>query len=156
VDDVDRVDSPLVPKLLMGLHDLFDELGRCAFVVALDPAVVSGGLSQINPAWSSAPAFLEKIVQYPFRLPRPTQEQMQRFVVEALNESRLNLPQQAVLDVLDLLPPNPRLGGQLKTDNFWTGKTDNFPRPRLVSSTSMCPPSASPCGLSSASFSVRI
>ncbi len=47
------------------------------------------------------------------------------------------------------------LGGQLKTDNFWTGKTDNSRRPRLVSSTSMCPPSASPCGLSSASFSVR-
>jgi hypothetical protein len=23
-----------------------------------------------------------------------------------------------------------RLGGQLKTDNFWTGKTDNFRRPR--------------------------
>jgi hypothetical protein len=108
VDDVDRVDSPLVPKLLMGLHDLFDELGRCAFVIALDPAVVSGGLSQINPAWSSAPAFLEKIVQYPFRLPRPTQEQMHRLIVETLDESRLNLPQQAVLDVLDLLPPNPR------------------------------------------------
>lgn len=108
VDDVDRVDSPLVPKLLMGLHDLFDELGRCAFVIALDPAVVSGGLSQINPAWSSAPAFLEKIVQYPFRLPRPTQEQMQRLIVEALNDSRLNVPQQALLDVLDLLPPNPR------------------------------------------------
>jgi KAP-like P-loop domain-containing protein len=108
VDDVDRVDSALVPKLLMGLHDLFDELGRCAVVIALDPAVVSGGLSEINPAWSSAPAFLEKIVQYPFRLPRPTQEQMQRLVVEALNESRLNVPRQAVLDVLDLLPPNPR------------------------------------------------
>jgi hypothetical protein len=108
VDDVDRIDSALVPKLLMGLHDLFDELGRCVFVIALDPAVVSGGLSQINPAWSSAPAFLEKIVQYPFRLPRPTQEQMQRLVLEALNESGLHLPQQAVLDVLDLLQPNPR------------------------------------------------
>jgi KAP family P-loop domain len=108
VDDVDRVDSALVPKLLMGLHDLLDELDRCAVVIALDPAVVSGGLGQINPAWSSAPAFLEKIVQYPFRLPRPTQEQMQRLVVEALKESRLNVPTQAVLDVLDLLPPNPR------------------------------------------------
>jgi KAP-like P-loop domain-containing protein len=108
VDDVDRVDSPLVPKLLMGLHDLFDELDRCAFVIALDPTVVSGGLSEINPAWSSAPVFLEKIVQYPFRLPRPTQDQMQRLVVETLNESRLNLPHQAILDVLDLLPPNPR------------------------------------------------
>ena len=108
VDDVDRVDSILVPKLLMGLHDLFDELGRCAFVIALDPAVVSGGLSQINPAWSSAPAFLGKIVQYPFYLPRPTQEQMQRLVVEALKEARLSMPEQAVLDVLDLLPPNPR------------------------------------------------
>src|ERR1044072_4461344 len=42
IDDVDRVDSPLVPKLLMGLHDLFDELKQCAFVIALDPAVVSG------------------------------------------------------------------------------------------------------------------
>jgi predicted KAP-like P-loop ATPase len=108
VDDVDRVDSALVPKLLMGLHDLFDELGRCAVVIALDPAVVSGGLSQVNPGWSSAPAFLEKIVQYPFHLPRPTQEQMQRLVVEAVKEARLTLPEQAVLDVLDLLPPNPR------------------------------------------------
>lgn len=108
VDDVDRVDSALVPKVLMGLHDLFDELGRCAFVIALDPAVVSGGLSVVNPAWSSAPAFLEKSVQYPFRIPRPTEDQMRRLVVEALGEGRLNIPQQAILDVLDLLPPNPR------------------------------------------------
>src|SRR5579864_8121150 len=57
---------------------------------------------------------------------------------------------------IDVHPGDPRiLGGQLKTDNFWTGKTDNFRRSRLVSSTSRCPPSASPCGLSSASFSVR-
>jgi hypothetical protein len=113
VDDVDRVESALVPKLLMGLHDLFDELAHCAFVIALDPAVVSGGLSTINPAWSSAPAFLEKIVQYPFHLPRPTQELMQRLVLEALKEARLSFPEQAVLDVLDLLPPNPRKVKQL-------------------------------------------
>jgi len=44
------------------------------------------------------------------------------------------------------------LGGQFKTDNFWTGKTDIFRRPRLVSSTSRCPPSASRVGLWCASF----
>jgi hypothetical protein len=62
----------------------------------------------MNPAWSSAPEFLEKIVQYPFRLPRLTADQMQRLVVEALRTSRISVPEQAFLDVLDLLPPNPR------------------------------------------------
>jgi hypothetical protein len=108
VDDVDRVESSLVPKLLMGLHDLSDELAQCSVVIALDPVVVSGGLGQVNPAWSSAPAFLEKIVQYPFRLPRPTDEQLKRLVIETLRESKLSVPQEAIIDLLDLLPPNPR------------------------------------------------
>jgi hypothetical protein len=92
----------------MGLHDLFDELTGCAFVVALDPAVVSGGLGQLNPAWSSAPAFLEKIIQYPFRLPRPTAEQMQQLVVGTVKASGVQVPEQTFLDLLGLFPPNPR------------------------------------------------
>jgi len=108
IDDLDRADAALVPQLLMGLHDLFDQVGKCAFVIALDPAVVSSGLGQINPAWSSAPAFLEKIVQYPFWLRDANPEQIRRLATESLRNSGLALPIQAVLDVLDLLPTNPR------------------------------------------------
>jgi len=48
------------------------------------------------------------------------------------------------------------LGGQSKTDNFWTGKTDNLLRPRLVSSTSSLPLGASPSAASYASYEGHI
>jgi hypothetical protein len=108
IDDLDRADAAIIPKLLMGLHDLFDQIGKCAFVVALDPAVVSSGLGKLNPAWSSAPAFLEKIIQYPFWLRDSTDEQIRRLALEAVRSHRPVLPEQAILDVLDLLPRNPR------------------------------------------------
>lgn len=108
VDDVDRADGVLIPKLLMGLHELFDELEKCAVVIALDPDVIAGALGRVNPAWTSAPAFLEKIVQYPFWLSRPSEGQIRSLIAEALRESRVAVPEKSVLDLLDLLPKNPR------------------------------------------------
>jgi hypothetical protein len=108
VDDVDRADPVLVPKLLMGLHDLLSELPGCAVVVALDPGVVSGSLGSVNPGWSSAQAFLEKIIQYPFHLPSLTEERRRQLVLQALQQSQLSIPSQALLDILQLLPRNPR------------------------------------------------
>ena len=53
VDDVDRVDARLVPKLLMGLHEVLEDLHQCAVVVALDPEAVCAALGQTNPVWMS-------------------------------------------------------------------------------------------------------
>jgi hypothetical protein len=108
IDDLDRADAAVIPKLLMGLHDLFDQIGQCAFVVALDPTAVSSGLGQLNPAWGSAPAFLEKIIQYPFWLHDATRDQVRELGLAAIARHTPALPAQAALDVLDLLPRNPR------------------------------------------------
>lgn len=108
VDDVDRVDAGLVPKLLMGIHELFEELEHCAVIIALDPDVVSGALGQTNPAWMNGPHFLEKIVQYPFWLPQPDAESLRRLITNTLRDSDLTVLEPAILDLMDLMPRNPR------------------------------------------------
>jgi KAP family P-loop domain len=108
IDDLDRVDPSLLPTLFMGLHDIFENVGRCAFVMGLDPMVVSNGLGGVNSAWGSAPAFLEKIVQYPFWLRSPTRPQQREFARTAAKQWNLGSLQLPVDDLLDLLPTNPR------------------------------------------------
>lgn len=108
VDDIDRVDSALVPKLLMGLHEIFDGLDRFAVIVALDPDVVSGALGQLNPAWGSGPAFLDKIVQFPFWLSPPSEYDRRRLLADTLRASRLGVLEQPIVDLIRLLPHNPR------------------------------------------------
>lgn len=108
VDDVDRVDSALVPKLLMGLHDIFDGLDKFAVILALDPDVVSGALGQLNPAWGSGSAFLDKIVQFPFWLSAPSESDRRRLLADTLRDSRLGLLEQPIVDLVRLLPHNPR------------------------------------------------
>ncbi len=108
VDDVDRVEPTLVPKLLMGLHDLLDDVGQCAVVIALDPDVVAAALEQMNPAWGGGAAFIEKIVQHPFWLSRTTDASRRRLLAEALGASHLEMLRQTIHDLVHLLPSNPR------------------------------------------------
>lgn len=107
VDDLDRVEPVLIPKLLMGLHELFGNLEQCAVVVALDPDVVGGALAQANPAWAGI-GFLEKIVQYPFWLPPPDEKQIGRLIRECLATAHVSIPESSILDLWTLLPRNPR------------------------------------------------
>jgi len=108
VDDLDRVEPALLPKLLMGLHEMFEEVGRCAFVLAVDPGVVSRGLAELNPGWDTSSSFLNKIVQYPFWLAPTSAAQRLRMIESCIVEYRLSGLSSALADRQALLPSNPR------------------------------------------------
>lgn len=108
VDDLDRVDPSLLPRLLMGLHQMFEGIGRCAFVIAVDPAVVSRGLATLNPGWDTSSSFLDKIVQYQYWLIPPPAESRLRLIERCIEEYGLDRLAGALTDHQELLHTNPR------------------------------------------------
>jgi hypothetical protein len=66
VDDVDRVEPQLVPRLLLAVRDL--NVPLTAFIIAIDPDVVTEGLAAVHPGWKDSPEFLEKILQFHYWL----------------------------------------------------------------------------------------
>ncbi len=105
VDDIDRADPRLLQPLLFALREILDVPGF-SFVLALDPIVVGEALRDYHPGFSAD--FLEKIVDFPRHLPKPTPEAilgLARFESERLKISpKLN----ELGDLLPLLPSNPR------------------------------------------------
>jgi predicted KAP-like P-loop ATPase len=71
VDDLDRVDPCLVPQLLLALRELLD-LPGFVFVLAFDDKIVSKALTAYHKAWDTGQAFLEKIIDFRFPVPRTT------------------------------------------------------------------------------------
>lgn len=108
IDHLDRTDPKIIPVLLLALREVLD-LPQFAFVLAFDREVIASALSAYNQAWAPAgTAFLEKIVDFPFDLPRPTERQVRRLAVREAAQHCEFVPEQEFLDVLNLLPSNPR------------------------------------------------
>lgn len=107
VDDLDRVRPALLPDLLLNLRSVLD-LPNLFYVLALSPEIVQEGLKEVHPGWSDPLKFLEKIIEYPVFLPKPTEEEMRQFI--RLNVEELtNFVDARVLDGIgSLLPRNPR------------------------------------------------
>jgi hypothetical protein len=107
IDDLDRVTPDLVPHLLLTLREVLD-LPRCAFVVAIDPQVVSVALAAVHPGWGSAPKFLQKIIQFPFWLAPAETSDMLNLVRMELESAPVTIDAAPLEEVIDLLPRNPR------------------------------------------------
>ena len=107
IDDLDRADPKLVPHLLLGLREVFD-LPQCAFVMSLDPIVVSNALAEVHSGWGRTPEFLEKIIDFPFWLPPVQNDDLSRLLDQELKSSQVNLDRHALDEVTHLLPTNPR------------------------------------------------
>lgn len=108
IDDLDRADPAVVPKLLLVLRELLD-VSRFAFVLAFDRQIVATALQSYNAAWkSSGNEFLDKVIDFPFDLPAPSLAQIKRL---ALAQFRLGcpfVPSGAIAEIEKLLPSNPR------------------------------------------------
>jgi hypothetical protein len=106
VDDIDRLEPGLVPKLLLAVRQL--DIPMTTFIAAIDPDVVTKGLSQVHGGWRDSPEFLEKILQFHYWLPPPDDAAIRRLIRAQATGTRLNIP----VDVLDSLsddcPRNPR------------------------------------------------
>lgn len=106
VDDLDRTHPSVVPQLLLTLRDL--DLPRVAFVLAVDPEVVTQGLQLVHPGWKDAPEFLEKIVQFHYWLDAPDDTAIKRLALQQIPLTALPIPSDVVAALISVLPRNPR------------------------------------------------
>jgi len=132
IDDLDRADPALVPRLLLALRELLD-FARFAFVLAFDRRIVVNALDR---AWGPQPApgrpkaaehplggwyrysgagcpqlgenFLDKVIDFPFELPEPTQEQVRALAMDQFSKLCPFVPVDALASMVPMLPPNPR------------------------------------------------
>ncbi len=107
VDDLDRVDPRLVPQLLLALRELLD-LPGFVFVLAFDDEIVSKALTAYHTAWDSGRAFLEKIIDFRFPVPRATPVHIQKLFAASLRTYCPFVDPGVTEQVADLLPLNPR------------------------------------------------
>ena len=107
VDDLDRVDPRLVPQLLLALRELLD-LPGFVFVLAFDDEIVSRALTAYHTAWDSGQAFLEKIIDFRFPVPRATPVHIQKLFAASLRTYCPFVDPGVTEQVADLLPLNPR------------------------------------------------
>jgi hypothetical protein len=108
IDDLDRTDPAVVPKLLLALRELLD-FARFAYVLAFDRRIVVNALEEYHRAWGrSGESFLDKVIDFPFELPAPSLEQVRRLAADQFSKLCPFVPAQALARVMRMLPPNPR------------------------------------------------
>jgi hypothetical protein len=107
IDDLDRADPAIVPHLLLALCEIFD-VRSCAFIIALDPRILAKAFPQVHPGWGATGEFIEKIIQFPFWLPPPSIADSLRLAEVSLERLPLTIDRDAVRDLGDLVPSNPR------------------------------------------------
>lgn len=107
IDDLDRTETGLVPRLLYGLHELLD-LPGFSFVLGFDPEVVGKALGNSHPGWGDGLRFLEKIIDFPIWLPEPTDFQLRKLLSAELTRYCPWIFMADVEPVFARLPRNPR------------------------------------------------
>lgn len=107
VDDVDRVDPKLLPRLLFALHEVF-ALSAITFVVALDPDIVGAALKDYHAGFGGGAEFLAKVIQFPRWLPPPAEQDLLRLAERDRSEYAKFLPADVLRQESHALPQNPR------------------------------------------------
>ena len=107
IDDLDRTDPKVIPKLLLALRDLLD-FSKFTFVLAFDHSIVAKAISSHNPAWQNSESFLDKIIDFPFDLPAPTPLQVERLARDQFAKLCPFVPSPALNEIIGLIPANPR------------------------------------------------
>lgn len=107
IDDLDRTDPKVIPKLLLALRDLLD-FSQFTFVLAFDHRVVAKAITSHNPAWQNPESFLDKIIDFPFDLPAPTSLQVERLARDQFAKLCPFVPNSVLDTIIPLIPANPR------------------------------------------------
>jgi hypothetical protein len=107
IDDLDRTDPKLVPQLLLSLRELFD-LSGFSFILAFDDEAVDKALRQYHPGWDEGHGFLDKILDFRFRLPPLTPVGARRLLEGAVAQFCPYVDRSAIAEVEDLIPLNAR------------------------------------------------
>lgn len=107
IDDLDRADPRVIPRLLLGLREILDIPGF-SFVMAFDLDIVAEALTEYHRGYGSGHPFLEKIVDFPFYLPAATRRDLAGLFETEAEKYCGFMTREAWRDVEDLLPDNPR------------------------------------------------
>lgn len=107
IDDLDRADPKIIPRLLLALREVLDVPGF-SFVMAFDLDIVAEALTEYHRGYGTGHPFLEKIVDFPFYLPEAMGKDLAGLLETEANKYCEFVPKEAWRDVDDLLPVNPR------------------------------------------------
>lgn len=105
IDDVDRADPKLLPKMFHAVKELLD-LPGFSFVLALDPEVVGPVLRRHHDGFGIE--FLEKVIDFPKWLPEPSREHLWSVTNRDINRYCGFLDADMVRRNFHLFPSNPR------------------------------------------------
>lgn len=81
IDDLDRLSHEEIREVFRAVKGVLD-LPNIIYVIAYDRAIVASALEGVHPGRGEA--YLEKIVQLPYRLPKPTEEKLESYNKSAL------------------------------------------------------------------------
>lgn len=108
IDDLDRADPRLVPKTLLAMRELLDWPGF-SFVLAFDKRAIAGALSEYSTAFGEdAQGFLEKVIDVPFEVAPPRDQEKKLLAEHAFNVCCDVMPGETIATVLTVLPSQPR------------------------------------------------
>ena len=108
IDDLDRTDPSVIPKVMLTLRELLD-YSKFVFVLAFDKKVVASSLSEYNKAWGeNGEVFIEKVIDFPFDLPNPSVHQVEKLAKRQFKNLCPFVPLQSLDGILHLLPRSPR------------------------------------------------
>lgn len=107
VDDLDRAEPSLVPRVLFALKEVLD-VGGFSFVLGFDPKVVSAIVHGHFTTQALGGDFLEKIIDFPRPLPAPTARQLEALAMRERSERCLFVNAEALARTLPFVSRSPR------------------------------------------------
>ena len=107
IDDLDRIDPNLLPNLLLSLSEVLD-LPGFSFLLPFDRDIVAESLKTYHPAYGTGHEFLEKIIDYPFFLDAPTNNQKKDLFIKNLAVLVKDVEPSTWNELYKHLPTNPR------------------------------------------------
>ena len=81
IDDLDRLSHQEIREVFRAVKGVLD-LPNIIYIIAYDRAIVASALDEVHKGRGEA--YLEKIVQLPYRLPKPTEEKLESYNKNAL------------------------------------------------------------------------
>ncbi|MBM4065663.1 MAG: hypothetical protein FJ266_08485 [Planctomycetes bacterium] len=106
IDDLDRADPDILYDHLMLLNEIVN-LNRCVYVIGLDVEVASQVLKN-KIGLIDSKEFLEKIINWSFSLPLPTNFEWQELLDKEIENLDKNVKRDALCSIFSCLPKNPR------------------------------------------------
>lgn len=106
IDDLDRAEPHILYDFLMLLNQIVD-LNQCVYVIGLDKKVASEVLKN-KIGFEESEEFLEKIINWPFDLPEPTDFDWQNLLDSEIKNLHESVKKEALYSIFPQLPRNPR------------------------------------------------